>query len=589
MTAATAELAGQAHLASLEFLPAGVDNAAFGNWLDRATPGILALDCETTGLNTRSPSFKVRQLSFGTPSGQAVVIDGADTALVRSCLGQAVRSGRQIWAHNATFDANAIFAAYGVRLRRLRCSLTLAKTLDPDIIGTGQGGLKKLRPAAAESLERLAAHWGRLSGRAVDPEGEHSWLPDAVAALPEDDPHLLDYVATDATECARLVADWRSIVDDDEWELAILETEVEDLWRWPAARGYLIDDELLKRRIAELTALREQSLQRFGLDLTSNSNATRAWVAARGIRIRDRDGKPTLSHKAFERAFVPSAAQDDWAAFTELRSAAGTANKLGELRTSLEAGRIHPTIKGIGANTGRMSISKPAIQNLQADLRPLLLAEPGHVLVGADLNRVEPCVIAALSQDPGLIEGVKEDLYEELAVAVYGAEARGDNQARKVAKKAFLAIAYGQGTAALASDLGVEDTAAAEVIDGIKRAYPVMSRWMDEIRADARRGRILATAYGRRLPCTPHKPYRAVNWVIQGTAADLFKRITVRVAELLSREALYLPVHDELIVQVPQAEVKGAEAVLRAAMSVELNGVQISGNPVVLSERLGHA
>ncbi|WP_160664991.1 DNA polymerase [Pseudarthrobacter sp. ATCC 49987] len=133
-----------------------------------------------------------------------------------------------------------------------------------------------------------------------------------------------------------------------------------------------------------------------------------------------------------------------------MRGIAQTASKLRELSEKQINGRIHPTIKGIGAHTGRMSIGKPAIQNIPTNLRRLLLAEEGHVLVGCDLNRVEPCVIAAMSGDEALIEAVKADVYIELAVAVYGKDKReaivaasrtdAGSPERKIAKTALLAM-----------------------------------------------------------------------------------------------------------------------------------------------------
>ncbi|WP_159619427.1 DNA polymerase [Arthrobacter zhaoguopingii] len=520
-----------------------------------------------------------------------MIIDGSDKSLVMACIGLAVRSGRQLWAHNATYDAGALYKAYQARLRNLRCSLTLVKTFDPDIIDSRRGSLKDLRPDTRAALSKLAHHWSQKTGQPVDIARDRSWVAAAVAGMQPDDSVLLEYVATDSVECARLVAEWAEAVGapSEEWDLGLMETEVEDVWRWPAARGYRVDRDMLEDKMRELSTKRQESVERFGIDLTTNSHATRQWLASRGIRVQDREGKATLSHKHFGRAFVPKDADDDWRAFKQIREAAGTANKLNEIAEKQVDGRIYPTIRGIGAQTGRMSISRPAIQNLQGSLRSLLVAEPGHVLVGCDLNRVEPCVIAAMSQDADLIEGVKGDVYTELGVAVYGEESRGDPSSRKIAKTAFLAIAYGQGRAALAANLGLAEGEAAGVIRRLKASYPAMTRWMAGIKADASNGRSLTTAYGRRLPRTPEHPYRAVNWVIQGTAADLFKRNTLKAAAGLHRDALFLPVHDELIVQVPRGEEEKAMAVLEDAMTSELHGVPIGGTPVILGDQLGHA
>ncbi len=116
-----------------------------------------------------------------------------------------------------------------------------------------------------------------------------------------------------------------------------------------------------------------------------------------------------------------------------------------------------------------------------------------------------------------------------------------------------------------------------------------MNGWINGVKAKAKRGELLTTYFGRRLPQTQEKPYRAVNWIVQGTAADLFKQITLRAAATLPKDALYLPVHDELVVQVQIGQEDQAMAALGAAMTTRLAGVPITGTPAVLGSHLGHA
>ncbi|MGO4382618.1 DNA polymerase [Specibacter sp. RAF43] len=597
-------------VASLLFLPAGAEVHEFDRWLRANKTDVLGFDTETTGLDFHATDFDVRQVCFGTSTGHAVVIDGSDTELVVGCLTAAVKSGRQIWAHNATYDAGAVFTRYRVRLRKLRCSLVLTRALAPDTIATQRGSLKDLRPATQDALNRLAGHYMQRCGRALLERSEHSWLPGAVALLGADDPILLEYVATDAIECARLVEDWRDesteartgdsvLAATAQWKAAMMETRIEDLWRWPAARGYRLDMAELGHQLGRLETSRHEGALRHGVDLTANSEATRQWIRSRGIRIQDPDGKVTLSHKHYKQAFVPNDAAEDWADFKAIREVAQTASKLSELMERQVGGRIYPSIRAIGAVTGRMSIGKPAIQNIPTALRKLLLAEENHVLVGCDLNRVEPCVLAAMSQDEALMEAVMGDVYIELAVAVYGeenreriiAESRSDagSPERKIAKTALLAMIYGQGPTSLARNLSITSSDAREVINSLRRAYPTMNRWINDVKYRAKRGDAMSTFFGRPLAETRDKPYRMVNWTVQGTAADLFKQITLRVAAGLPRDALYLPVHDELVVQVPAGLEQNALQVLGDAMTTEMAGVPITGTPVILGPRLGHA
>jgi hypothetical protein len=584
------------------FLPAGSGVEHFNDWLRSNDTGVLGFDTETTGLDFHAADFDVRQVCFGTSAGHAVVIDGSDAGLVIKCLSMAVRSGRQIWAHNASYDAGAIFARYRVRLRKLRCSLVLTRALDPETIVTRRGSLKDLRPATQDALDRLAHHYQQRSREVLPGREEHSWLPKAVTLLGAEDPVLLEYVATDSIECARLVEYWHDeIVDTGEmptadplpmaatsqWDAALMETHIEDLWRWPAMRGYRLDMPELEKQLEMLELSRHEGIRRHGVDLTANSDATRQWIMSRGIRIQDPDGKATLSHKHYKQAFVPKETVEDWADFKRIREVAQTASKLNELMERQVRGRIYPSIRAIGAVTGRMSIGKPAIQNVPTALRKLLLAEEDHVLVGCDLNRVEPCVLAAMSQDEALIAAVMGDVYIELAVAVYGEESRERIVAES--KTALLAMISGQGPASLAANLNITPSEAQEVINSLRRAYPTMNRWISDIKYRAKRGDAMHTFFGRPLARTSEKPYRMVNWTVQGTAADLFKQITLCVAARLPQDALYLPVHDELVVQVPVGLERAAVEVLGEAMTTEMAGVPITGSPVILGDRLGHA
>jgi len=560
--------------------------STFTDWL-AAGHGALALDVETTGLDVRASGFAVHQIAFAGADGTAVVVDGTDPDLARAALRLAMtHTSKTWWAHNASYERRAIAAAYGIRLTRLRCSMTLVQTVEPNRIGKrGELALKTLRPTTARALELLAARYGDRAGLTARPDGTH-WLPDAVCLLDEDDPALLAYVATDAVETARLVAEWNDTLAGDLRACVRRETDVDAAWTWPGIRGYRVDLGMLADEVRALDAARAESFERWGVDLTTTSNASRTWVTQRGIRITDMDGKPTLSAKHYGRAQVPDEARADWDVFVDIRTVATTANKLGEIAGLMDSsGRLYPEIRAIGAHTGRQSIGRPALQNLPERLRPLLLADEGMTLVGCDLDRVEPRVIAALTGDTALTAAVESDVYEELAVAVWGERARGDGESRKVAKTAFLAMAYGQGSKSLGANLGISPTEAQAVIDGLRGGYPTMAAWMDGVKRSARNGINLYTAYGRPIPDNSDGPYRAVNHTIQGTAADLFKAITLDVAKRLGEDALWLPVHDELIVQVPAADADAAVEALREAMSTELKGVPITGTPIILGDR----
>jgi len=323
-------------------------------------------------------------------------------------------------------------------------------------------------------------------------------------------------------------------------------------------------------------------------------HCTRSWVLSRGIRIQDGKGKDTLSKDFYGDAFVPPEAADDWAAFLEIRRAGAARNALTGFQSSMVDGRIHSRFAVLGAVTGRTTSNSPNLQNIAPALRPIFTADEGMILLGADFDSVEPRVMAAMSEDAAALAAVQaQDVYTETAVQVWGEPARGNKDLRAQAKTAFLAVGYGQGGRALSQKLGIPLEDAEQLKRNFRQQFPAMLAWGRSVVAAAEAGRHQVTGYGRYLPLpqeecpTAPRPYRAVNWLVQGTAADVLKQVTARVAERLGPQALWVPIHDELILQVPDTA-EGRERGLGAlaeAMNFDFCGVPITATPEIVGRR----
>jgi len=578
---------------SLTYLAAGAGLEGLRQWLGEEH-GTLALDTETTntltgdGRDIWATGFHCTQVALCAADGSGFVLDGSAVALVREALA-CIPPTRRVWAHNAEFDRDTLAAAYGALLGLLD-SVTLARALRPELIGGRNGGasLKVLRPETRSAQERLRAHWEGITGGEVDDAG---WLSAATAGLPADDPALLAYVSTDAVETARLVDELRDGADKDARSAGLLEARVDRLWHRATMRGFRVDVDRLAAEVAALEGVRAASVERFGCDLTSDSGATRSWVTSRGIRIQDGLGRATLSKDFYGAAFVPPEATADWADFVETRRAGSSRNALKGFQTSMVNGRIHSRFSVLGAVTGRTTSVAPNLQNIAPALRPIFIADEGMILLGADFDSVEPRVMAAMSEDAAALAAVQAlDIYTELAVQVWGESARGDRKLRAQAKTAFLAVGYGQGAPGLAAQLGIPLDEAEGLKRNFRSQFPTMFSWGQARIADARACRYQVTGYGRYLPLpqeecpTAPRHYRAVNWIVQGTGADVLKRVTARVAELLGPQALWVPIHDELILQVPdtaEGRESGMDA-LTEAMNFDFHGVPITATPEIL-------
>ena len=559
---------------------------ALSEWL--ASHERVGWDVEATGTDPHAPGFALTHLSVGAADGSAWVVDARDTALARQ-VAEALAEHPKIAAHNAQFDVSAVQVCLGVWLGDTTDTLALSRNCWPGRTGHG---LKDLRPATAEALEALRDRWAEEIGR--EPRGK-TWLAEAVGKLPWDDPDLLKYSAVDAVEGVRLVDEILDGLTSDEIENGNRDIALERTWWSRTHSGYKVDAGVLDEIEAEQAQLRAEMEARHGLDLAKNTTEVREWVANLGVTGLDAtpSGEISLGKDSLRRAEVPPQAATAWADFLAVRTAMSTANTVTSLRGSLDAqGRVHPHLAINGAPaTGRMASTGPNLQNIPDQVKRAFIAEPGHVFVGLDLDRIEPCVLAAVSGDPALLEATRSgDVYLNLAQTIWPDRGiTGESPERKTAKTALLASIYGQGARSLGANLGITAAEARQVLRDLERAYPVMAAWKRDLQTRAEAGETLFSPAGRRLPDVSDAPYRAVNYVIQGTAAAIFKVGCEHVIEALGAEVLYLPIHDEIVIEVPADQAEHAREALETAMTGEIFGVTVRGTAHVLGDRLKHA
>jgi DNA polymerase I len=269
-------------------------------------------------------------------------------------------------------------------------------------------------------------------------------------------------------------------------------------------------------------------------------------------------------------------------------------------------GRVHPTFNQIGAATGRLSATNPNVQNIPirtaegVRIREAFVPAEGCLLLSADYSQVELRLLAHFSQDEGLREAFRrgDDIHRQTAAEVWEvAPADVTSEQRARAKAVNFGIIYGLSSFGLANQLGIATAEAQETIATYFARYPGVRRFIDETIAAANREGAVRTLLGRRraLPDL-HSRNRAlrqaaermaVNTVVQGTAADLIKRAMIAVAAVLretgSRARMILQVHDELVLEVPEAQVNAVAARTREVME----GVFALAVPLVVDVGIG--
>ncbi len=268
----------------------------------------------------------------------------------------------------------------------------------------------------------------------------------------------------------------------------------------------------------------------------------------------------------------------------------------GLLKVIADDGRIHSSFNQTETRTGRISSTEPNLQNIPVrtelgrEMRKFFCAKDGWLLVDADYSQIELRVLAHISGDENMIEAFKnnDDIHAITASQVFNMPLEMVTPLmRSRAKAVNFGIVYGIGAFSLGKDIGVSMREASQYIKNYLAHYSGVDEYMKRVVERAKLDGYVETMFGRRryLPelSTGKAMMRAFgervarNMPIQGTAADIIKIAMVRVDERLKREnmqaRLILQVHDELIVEAPEAESEKAAKILQEEME---NAVQLS-------------
>ena len=292
----------------------------------------------------------------------------------------------------------------------------------------------------------------------------------------------------------------------------------------------------------------------------------------------------------------------DYRTLTKLKSTYAD----GLLKEISEDGRIHTCFQMTVTATGRLSSTEPNLQNIPirrpqgAQIRRMFVASPGKVLVDADYSQIELRLLAHISGDETMIRAFRsgEDIHAVTASQVFNVPLEDvTSLMRSRAKAVNFGIVYGISAFSLAQDIGVFQNEAKAYMDNYFAKYHGVREYMDAIKAQAKADGYVSTLFGRRrnLPEIKSSNFNmrsfgervALNMPIQGTAADIIKLAMVRVDDRLKKEGLegrlLLQVHDELIVECPEAE----ESAVRRILKEEMEHVVDYSVPLIVDAKAG--
>jgi DNA polymerase-1 len=258
-------------------------------------------------------------------------------------------------------------------------------------------------------------------------------------------------------------------------------------------------------------------------------------------------------------------------------------------------GRVHTSYNQAVTNTGRLSSSEPNLQNIPVrgeegrKIRRAFVAPEGRLLLSADYSQIELRVLAHLSGDPVFCDAFArdEDIHLRTAVEVFGLfPEMVTPEMRRQAKTINFGVIYGQGAFSLGKQLGVSTRTAKEFIDNYFARHKGAQAFLESCVKEAEKNGYVTTLLGRKLPIPDimssngniraFAERNAINYPIQGSAADIIKQAMVRIFERMRREGvesrLIMQVHDELVFEVPEREKLVMEKLVRHEMehAVEL-------------------
>lgn len=553
-----------------------VDSASeFLRWLGERRP-CLAVDTETTGLSwfdtTRLVQFGDGQGGWAVPLHSWRGVAEAGLAAVRD-------GGAPVIFHNSGYDLHKL-ENDGLPIpaaSQVEDTLILSRLKDPHL----PAGLKAL---CARLYGREAVAGQELLSQRMR-ENKWTW-----ATVPDTLPEYWAYGVLDTCLTALAFDALRPLVPSQAYER---EMAVLSVCYRAERRGMRLDvaytEDLARQWEEEASSLRTE-LQAFGIENPGSDHQVTLTLKAAGWEPQEftETGLPRLDKTVLAglegTRYAPVAAP-------LIRYRRVTKWKSTYLDTFLRDrdsdDRIHPEINTLAAKTGRMSIRNPALQTLPSGdnsvRRCFLPNADDERIYSIDYDNMEMKIFASYTGDPALIAAAKtEDFHRSTAAMVYGVpESEVTKEQRTISKGVNFGNVYGAGPAKIAETAGVSEAEAVEFLQAFDRRFPGAAVFKGEV-DHAAKVRLavdgeawITTSGGRRAVCEPDKIYSLVNFICQGSGADVVKDAMIAMDCAGLGDYLLIPVHDEVVLSLPQGE-EGATLVEQTKDAMEdLTGFRV--------------
>jgi DNA polymerase-1 len=562
----------------------------------------MGLDVETTGLDTFSRTFRVRSIQVGDArSAWFIPAEGMDPA-VRQAVHHVLAEAPRLVLHNAPFDLLALdrfgYLDLEATWPRVFDTRLMAHLLDPRPVHEGGKGL---------GLKDLSTHFVGANADQAQEElravfRANGWkLADGWAQVDLQEPAFIRYAGMDPVLTVRLFEALGPLVQSREFgTLFEFEKAVSLVCTKMQRRGLLLDvpyAQGLIRHFDEEEAAGMIDAARLGIDSVNSPKQVAEVLEALGATLTETTatGAPKVD-KAVLEAIIEEGGPAAVAAAAVQRAKQAGKYRSSYVQASLDGrdgrNRVHPTINSLQARTARMSISDPPLQQLPSGdwmIRRMFVPSPGMALVSVDYSAVEMRVLAALANETTMKAAILagEDIHDSTARLLFGEDFT--KAQRKLAKVAGFGKVYGGGVVSLARQSGTTPEVMQKVVQKYDRTYPGIKRYSRRLMDRAEMGRLdVVTPSGRHLPLDRDRVYAATNYVVQSTARDVLAQALLRLDETDLGDYLLLPIHDEVLAEVPSQDAEDIARAIGETMNMDFMGVPLLTEPEVLGASWGH-
>lgn len=465
--------------------------------------------------------------------------------------------------HNAPFDSRFIIHHAGKDLKRWKWenvhdTMTQAHLVDPL-------RPKGLKPLGAMHVDRRAAQAQQMLDSAMT---DNKWTWDTV---PVDFPLYWIYGAMDPVLTCHLDAKFRPTVESSYLHAYQLEMSTLRVVTNMMLKGARVDLDYSATKQRELMTWVAQARQwlaeTYGISNATSNPQVLAALAREGVELLDKrtdSGAQSLDKEVLDEAIV----RTTHAIPTYVRAIRKAEKNVGPyFRNFLELADdndlLHPTIWSMGTRTARMSITDPALQTLprkDPTVRTAFVPREGNALITIDADQIEARLTAHFSRDAGMIAAFASeiDFFYGLASQIF---ARPPDEIakeeRQLTKNTTYGKIYGAGPPKMALTAGVSLETMLPVVEAFDLAFPGVRQLQRDINHAASQRRMvegqayILTPYGRRLVADDDKEYTLTNYLIQSHAAEILKRNLVTLDAIGMGDYMILPVHDEIVFDVP--------------------------------------